>query len=115
MGSWRISAGDEQGSVAGILLLPYFDEFAAGPCSSPADIRQGPIGDCIIRGMRMHFPPFCMPEKATVNLFIETVKMRQLAIINFTAFIDTPKYWQSSFSYQTHSASLSFSRTSIVC
>ena len=27
MGSWRISAGDEQGSVAGIFLLPCFGEF----------------------------------------------------------------------------------------
>ena len=48
-GCWRISAGDEQGSVAGILLLPYFEEFdfllAAEPCSPPADIRQHPIGD----------------------------------------------------------------------
>ena len=46
MGSWRISEGDEQGSLAGILLLPYFEEFTAGPGSSPTDIRQDPIGDC---------------------------------------------------------------------
>ena len=38
MGLWRISTSDEQGSAAGILLLPYFDEFdfllPKTPCSS---------------------------------------------------------------------------------
>ena len=42
MGCRRISAGAEQGSVSGILLLPYFNEFdflPADPFSSLADIR----------------------------------------------------------------------------